>query len=234
MQLTVKDVSELLNVSEKSVYRWISERGLPGYRLSGQYRFNRAELLEWATRNKVNISPTVFQEDKEAMPLPDLADALQAGGVFYRLSGSNKESVLRSVVEFLRVPEEVDRDFLLEMLLARESLESTGIGEGMAIPHVRGPIVLHVPKPLVTLCFLEKPVEFGALDGQPVHALFTLITPTVKSHLHLLARIAFALRDEELKTLIRQQGSRDAILAAIQRINSSLKRPRVEAGKENS
>ncbi|MCU0784470.1 MAG: PTS sugar transporter subunit IIA [Verrucomicrobia bacterium] len=225
MQLTVKDVSGLLNVSAKTVYRWISERDLPGYRLSGQYRFNRAELLEWATSNRVNVSPRIFQEDQDTAPMSELSDALQAGGVFYRLSGSDKESVLRNVVEHLRLPEEVDRIFLLEMLLAREALESTGIGEGIAIPHARSPIVLHVPKPLVTLCFLERAVDFGGLDGQPVHALFTLISPTVKSHLYLLARIAFALRDGELKSLIQQQGSRDAILAAVRRISISLKHP---------
>ena len=165
MELTVRNVSELLNVSEKTVYRWISERSLPGYRLSGQYRFNRAELLEWATSNKVNISPKIFQETEGATRLPEFADALQAGGVFYRLSGTDKPSVLRSVVEDLRLPEEVDREFLLEMLLAREALESTGIGEGIAIPHARTPIVLHVPKALVTLSFLEQPVDFGALTG---------------------------------------------------------------------
>jgi len=233
MQLTVRDVSGLLNVSEKTVYRWISERHLPGYRLSGQYRFNRAELLAWATANKVNVSPTIFQEDEGRTPdLPEVVDSLHAGGVFYRLSGSDKESVLRSVVEHLRLPEEVDREFLLQMLLAREALESTGIGDGIAIPHARSPIVLHVPKPLVTLCFLEKPIDFGALDGQPVHALFTLISPTVKSHLHLLSRIAFALRDAELKSLVIQQGSRDAILSAVRRIGAALKRPSVEPAKE--
>ena len=233
MQLTVRNVSELLNVSEKTVYRWVSERNLPGYRLSGQDRFNRAELLEWATGNKVNISPKIFQETEGATRLPELADALQAGGVFYRLSGRDKPSVLRSVVEDLRLPEEVDRKFLLEMLLAREALESTGIGEGIAIPHARTPIVLHVAKALVTLSFLEQPVDFGALDGQPVHALFTVISPTVKAHLHLLSRIAFALRDAELKSLVIQQGNRDAILAAVQRISASLQRPVVEPGKES-
>jgi nitrogen PTS system EIIA component len=234
VQLTVRDVSELLNVSEKTVYRWVSERNLPGYRLSGQYRFNRAELLAWATCNKVNVSPKIFQETEGAKELPDLADALQAGGVFYRLSGKDKPSVLRSVVEDLRLPEEVDREFLLEMLLAREALESTGIGEGIAIPHARTPIVLHVPKALVTLSFLERPVAFGALDGQPVHALFTVISPTVKAHLHLLSRIAFGLRDAELKALVMNQGNREAILAAVQRISASLKRPTAETEKERA
>jgi nitrogen PTS system EIIA component len=232
MQLTVRDVAELLSVSEKTVYRWVEERGLPGYRLSGQYRFNRAELLEWATGNKVNVSPRIFEEpETKAGQLPELTDALQAGGVFYRLSGLDKVSALRSVVEVLRLPEEVDREFLLQVILAREQLESTGIGDGVAVPHVRNPIVLHVPKPTVTLCFLEKPVEFGAIDGQPVHALFTLISPTVKAHLHLLSRLAFALRDPVMKTLIAQQGNREEILAAVLRIGDAIKRPSAEPVK---
>jgi PTS system nitrogen regulatory IIA component len=226
MQLTVKDVAGLLNVAEKTVYRWIDERKLPGYRLSGQYRFNRAELLEWATANKVNVSPNIFQEtETESSQLPELSDALQVGGVYYRLSGTDKPSALRSVVEILRLPDEVDREFLLQVLLAREALESTGIGEGIAIPHVRNPIVLHVPKPMVTLCFLETPVDFGALDGKPVHALFTMISPTVKAHLHLLSRLAFALRDAELKSLVANQGNREDIFAALRRVSESLKRP---------
>jgi PTS system nitrogen regulatory IIA component len=226
MQLSVRDVAELLNISEKTVYRWVEERKLPGYRLSGQYRFHRAELLEWATANKIHVSPKIFEEtEASTAPLPELHECLQAGGVFYRLSGADKPSVLRSVVETLRLPDGVDRGFLLEVLLAREALESTAMGDGIAIPHVRNPIVLHVQRPLVTLCFLEKSVEFGALDGQPVHTLFTLISPTVKAHLHLLSRLAYALRDAEFKALILRQASRDEILAATQRISESLRKP---------
>ncbi|HOW68196.1 MAG TPA: PTS sugar transporter subunit IIA [Candidatus Paceibacterota bacterium] len=226
MQLTVRNVAELLNVSEKSIYRWINEGGLPAYRISGQYRFNRAELLEWATRNRVNVPPQVLSEPvKESDPLPDLAEALQAGGIFYRIGGRDKESVLRSVVEVLRVPDEVDREFLLQVLLAREALESTGIGDGVAVPHTRNPIVLHVPKPMVTLCFLENPIEFGALDGKPVHVLFTLISPTVRAHLHLLSRLVFALRDSEFKSWIQREGSREVILEVLRRVSQGMKKP---------
>src|SRR5438034_985186 len=62
----------------------------------------------------------------------------------------------------------------------REALQSTGVGDGIAIPHVRNPIVLHVSRPMITLCFLERPIDFGALDGKPVHVLFSLISPTVR------------------------------------------------------
>ena len=223
MQLTVQNVAVLLNVSEKTVYRWINDSGLPGYRVSGQYRFNRAELLEWATSRRIQVSPQIFQEPESGgTPLGSMTEALQAGGIHYRLGGTDKESVLRSVVETLPLPDEVDRGFLLQVLLAREALSSTGIGDGIAIPHVRNPIVLHVPRPMVSLCFLEKPVEFGALDARPVFALFTLISPYVRAHLHLLSRLAFLLRDESFQGALRRQAMREEILNESRRVEESL------------
>ena len=224
MQLVVKDVARLFNVSEKTVYRWIDQGILPAYRINDQYRFNRAELLEWATSRRMNVSPDIFAEpESSATPLPSLVEALQAGGIFYRIGGTEKESVLRAVVETLRLPEEVDRGFLLRVLLARETLESTGIGDGIAIPHVRNPVVLHVARPLITLCFLEHAVEFGALDGKPVSIVFSLISPTVRAHLRLLSRLSFALQDPRFKAVLQRQGARDDIFAEAHRVEAGLK-----------
>lgn len=226
MKLTVRDLSEMLGVSEKTVYRWLTERKLPAYRMSGQYRFNRAEVLAWATANKLNVSVGALQEAEDSgQPVPTLADALQAGGIFYRIGGSDRESALRSVVEVVRLPDEVDREFLVQALLVREQLASTGIGDGIAIPHARNPIVLHLDRPLVALCFLEQAIEFGALDGQPVQTLFTVISPTVRAHLHLLSRVAFALRDREFKALLLAQAGRDELLGSIRRISAKLAAP---------
>ena len=111
------------------------------------------------------------------------------------VKGQDGPEVLRSVVAAIPLPTDVNRELLLQMLLARESIGSTGIGDGVAIPHARNPIVLHLPRPVVCLCYLEQPIEFGAIDGQPVHTLFTIVSPTIKTHLALLSRLAFALRD---------------------------------------
>lgn len=223
MQLVVRDVARLLHVSEKTVYRWIDQGVLPAYRMNDQYRFNRAELLEWATSRRMNVSPEIFAEpESQAAPVPSLVESLQAGGIYYRLGGTDKESVLRTVVDVLRLPEEVDRDFLLRVLLVREALESTGIGEGIAIPHVRNPVVLHVPRPLITLCFLDHAVDFGAIDGKPVSIVFSLISPTVRAHLRLLSRLSFALKDPGFKAVLAQQGSRDEIFAEVRRIEAAL------------
>jgi PTS system nitrogen regulatory IIA component len=227
MQLTVRQVSGLLSVSEKTIYRWIARGILPAYRVNDQYRFNRAELLEWAARRKVNVSIELFEEpESDGADLPGLVDALQAGGIAYRVEGADKESVLRAVIDHMRLPDEVDRPFLLRVLLARESLQSTGIGDGIAIPHVRNPIVLHVSRPMITLCFLERAIDFGALDGKPVFALFSLISPTVRAHLRLLSRLSFALKDAEFKTAIGKKASREKILGEARRVEDALERRR--------
>ncbi|HVT88680.1 MAG TPA: PTS sugar transporter subunit IIA [Tepidisphaeraceae bacterium] len=218
MRLAVRDAARLLNVTEKTIYRWIKQAVIPAYQINDQYRFNRAELLEWATSRKINVSPEIFAEPEGGdAPPPTLSEALAAGGIYYRIGGNDKASALHAVVETMKLPEEVDRQFLFQVLLAREALGSTGIGEGIAIPHVRNPIVLHISRPMVTLCFLERPIDFGALDGRAVTTMFTLISPTVRAHLHLLSRLGFALRAPDFKAAVIQQAPREEICQALLR-----------------
>ncbi|MCX5681885.1 MAG: PTS sugar transporter subunit IIA, partial [Candidatus Omnitrophica bacterium] len=198
----------------------------PAYRIHDQYRFNRAEILDWATANKIGISHEIFQEPEDkTTPVLKLTEALKRGGIHYRVNGKNKEAVLRSVVELLRLPEDVNQDLLLKVILAREELGSTGIGDGIAIPHARNPIVLNIPCAIISLSFLEEAVDFGAVDGKPVHCLFTLISPTVRTHLQMLSQMAFGLKDSGVKEAIARQSSRDIILAEIQRVENTLTTP---------
>lgn len=229
MQINVKEAARLLAVSEKTIYRWIRQGDIPAYKINDLYRFSRAELLEWATAKRVSVSPDIFAEAAGQDPLPGLVDAIRAGGIHYRVSGETKSEVLEAVVELMRLPEEVDKKFLLSVILARESLGSTGFGHGIAIPHVRNPIVLHIPRPMITLCFLETPIEFGAIDGQPVHTLFTLISPTVQAHLHLLSRLTYGLRQAQFAVPVAEQAAREALLEGARAVDLAA-RPAKEAG----
>jgi nitrogen PTS system EIIA component len=221
VKITVRDAARLLGVPEKTVYRWIDERGLPVHRVHGQHRFNRAELLEWATAQGVRVSAELFSEpsSEHEPPLPTLHAALEAGGVHYVKGGANRETVLREVVRVLNLPEEVDREFLYEVLLARENLGSTAVGDGIAIPHVRNPVLLHV-RPAVALCFLEEPIAFGALDGKPVEILFVIVTPTSRTHLHLLSRLSAALHEPEFRRLLKRRATCEAIHEMVRRVES--------------
>lgn len=223
MNLSVKDAARLLTVSEKTIYRWIKQDIIPAYKVHESYRFNRAELLEWATSRRMGVQPEAFSEpETSAQPLPSLAEALESGGIFYRIEGTTREKVLADTVEHLRLPDEVDRDYLYRVLLAREKIASTAVGDGIALPHPRNPMLLHVTRPTVTLCFLEHPVDFAALDGRPVRILFTLIAPTLRVHLHLLAKLAFALKNRDLYQRIQQEGSREEILHALRQAEEAL------------
>ena len=89
-------------------------------------------------------------------------------------------------------------------MIEREHLTSTGIGKGVAIPHSHDPLPDTFEKPAITTCFLEKPVDFNAVDDRLVFVMFVLLSPTIKIHLHLLSRLSFCVRDnafvEFLKT----------------------------------
>lgn len=223
MKLTVQDIARIFSLSEKTIYRWINQGDIPAYKINDQYRFNRTEIIEWATSKRINFSPELFDEPESETELcRSLSESLDVGGIFYRVSGLSKEEVLKEIVKIIRIPENVDPDFLYKVLLARENLGSTAVGDGIAIPHARMPLVLHVSKPSVSLSFLEEPVEFGALDGKPVFALFTIVSPTIRSHLYLLARLSYILRDEEFKGLLFKQASRNIIFEKIRSIESNL------------
>jgi PTS system nitrogen regulatory IIA component len=222
MQLTVRDVAKLFSVSESTIYHWIEEDELPAFHLNDQYRFNRTELLEWANSRQIPV-PDLFHQLSAAANTAGITDALKAGGIFYGIGGGNKEEALRSVVQVLPLPQEVDRSHLFNVLWARENLASTGIGDGIAIPHVRNPIIVPVNHPLITLCFLEKPIDFGSLDGRPVYVLFTLISPTIRVHLQLLSRLSFSLREPEFRSELERRAAADKILQAALHAESRFK-----------
>src|SRR5258708_34830604 len=102
MKLTVRDAAQLLSVTEKTIYRWIKQGVIPAYQINDQYRFNRAELLEWATSRKINVSPEIFAEPEggETAP-PSLSEGVKPGGVPCRVRGAHQARQLRRGVDLL-------------------------------------------------------------------------------------------------------------------------------------
>lgn len=223
MMLGVKEVSRFFAVSEKTIYRWIAKNEIPSYKIGECYRFNRVDLLEWATSRKMPVSPEIFQEPQDTtVSQPSLVEALSTGGIHYRISGIDKESVINSIVDIIPLPEDVDKKFLSSALIARENMGTTAVGNGIAIPHVRNPIIYHITKPFVALCFLEQGIEFGALDKKPVDIMFTIITNSIRSHLHLLSRLSFALHKPEIRKIIRSESTREQIVEVFTSLETTL------------
>lgn len=222
MQLTVRDAAALLKISERELYGLIDDGEIPFFRVHDQVRFNQTELLEWAMTRRMPVSSAFFEgEASAAAPGPGLARALAAGGIHHGVPGADRDAALREVVARMPLSTEDDRELIFGILLAREACGSTGVGDGIAIPHVRSPIVSGTSAGSVTLCTLQQPVQFGALDGQPVHTLFSIVSPTIQSHLVLLGRVASALHDALFRGAVLRRAPAAELLREAERLDAA-------------
>lgn len=216
MQLTVRQAASYFNVDEGLVRRWIADRGLPVHRANERIHLNAIEVWEWAVERGIPVSRRLLDEARRAPEnVPPLTQLVTIGGIHRDVAGDDKAAVLASIVASLPLPGDVDREHLLAVLEAREAMGSTGIGGGIAIPHVRNPILLHVDQPLVALFLLRHAVDFDSIDHQPVHAVFLVVSSSIPMHLRILAELGFALRDPALRDLLQQRGADDPIMARI-------------------
>jgi PTS system nitrogen regulatory IIA component len=212
--LSVRDAARLLQVPEKTLYRWVREGTIPHDRLRDEIRFNRVELQEWAQSSGHPIHPGPLEA--EAPPRPgSLAEALSRGGIARDVQGATRDAVLQAVARHPGLPAGIDRALLAELLASRERLGSTGLGGGIAIPHPRDPVVLGVTEPRVLLALLATPVDFGALDGRLVSTLFLILSPSVQAHLETLGRLAFVLHDPDVKRRLEARAPDEELVAAV-------------------
>jgi PTS system nitrogen regulatory IIA component len=217
LNFSLKQAAEVFGVSENTIIEWINSENLPAELVANQYRFHRADLLEWAALQKKDFSPTIFSKvNGELSPAAThLADALEVGGVIRNVAGSNLCDVLRNALEGLPIPDSFGTETLLELFLAREHVGSTAFGQGIAIPHPRHPVLLTVSRPVVRLCFLSRPLDMSTRDGTPVDKLFLIICPTAHDHLQLLARLSAVLRVEPVMKALQAQTDTGRLLHLI-------------------
>ena len=221
--MTLQDVAEMLNVSEGTIQRWVSESRIPYYRLKHQYRFSRSEVESWVLHCKGVFS------DSEALPAERLGTqqfglfrAVNKGGIWTDVPGKTKEEVISTAMEMIAGELNLDAEVLTELLIDRERLMSTALSSGIAVPHTRD-FLLQEAFDAVAIVFPRKPIEYGALDGKPVHSLFFLFACDDKRHLHLLAKIAYFCSKEEHLDLLRKKPDRECLLDKIKSWEANLR-----------
>jgi PTS system nitrogen regulatory IIA component len=209
MQWTVKDAAQFLKVSEDTIHEWIEQRGLPATLFDDRYHFNRVKLVDWAIENRVPI----FSRDGRRYP--SLQKVVHQGGIHRNLPGGEPGPVLREVVKKLPLPEGTDRDWVWQMLMAREQEGATALGHGIAVPHARHPIILGVGQALVGLCLLDTPLEIPTPDGEPVTILLVLVTPNIQTHLYYLGRMGHVLANPAVRAALQGRANDETILEAL-------------------
>jgi PTS system nitrogen regulatory IIA component len=159
-----------------------------------------------------------------------LTSLLTRCGVLYGVSGDDKINALMAVVARLELPEGVNRDLVIEELLRREDISSTGIGQGIALPHPQNAAALHMPASLVALAFLAHPIEYGAPDELPVQAIFVILSNDRAQHLRLLALLGRVLQQADVMDALARQLPAAELLAVIHRVEERMQN-KLAAGK---
>ena len=118
-----------------------------------------------------------------------IVEFLQPGAVIGDLTGTSAQAVLAELSRPLAASHNIDAQRLLDTLVEREKLGSTGIGDGVAIPHGK---VAGLPTIIASFGRSTPGVDFNAIDGKPTHLFFTLFAPenSAGAHLKALARIS--------------------------------------------
>jgi PTS system nitrogen regulatory IIA component len=231
MDLKIKDVADLLSVSETTIRRWLSEGKIPAYKINHQYRFDRREVENWLQDCKLKSTAVEEQPSQESEDTNSqkrmtqafaLYKAIYRGGVHHQVPGDTKQEVMQNSMKLIAPKLRLDPAVLTELLMDRENLSPTAFNHGIAVPHTRD-FLLQGSQDWVSVVTPAFPVDWGALDDQPVHTLFFLFASSDKNHLHLLSKIAhLSSRDETLKFLALKP-SHEVLLDYIKNWESKLK-----------
>jgi len=206
MPLNLEDAAHLLGVSPVTLRRWAREGQLGVRRPSGGYRFDERQLRSWGQQHGMKVREAGQAPAALAGVTADeqpFCAALARGGVLKSVQAADRDQLLQAMVDAIPLRDGADRASLLKQLLDRESLTSTGLGEGFAVPHPRTPSSDFVEAPVVLIAQPAAAIDWQALDGQAVEAAFLLVNPNPQLHLKVLSRLAFLLRAEEFQALLR-------------------------------
>ena len=146
----------------------------------------------------------------------NLLDILSPESTIVDLKGESKEDIITELVNSLAVGDAItDRDQVLQAVLDREKIMSTGIGDGIAIPHGKSAAVTELVAAMGTQ---QRGMDFDALDGEPAFVFFLLVSPANVSgpHIKALARISRLLKNDEFKKKLIEADSAEEIIATIE------------------
>lgn len=144
----------------------------------------------------------------------NIEDILEPGSVIANLHATSKKQVLQELSKAAGEILKTDARRVFDTLVERERLGSTGVGAGLAIPHGKLPGLDHLQG---VFARLEKPVDFDAIDDEPVDLVFLLLAPegAGADHLKALARVSRIMRDRAFCDKLRGSDSPDAIYALL-------------------
>lgn len=223
--LTLKQLAEHLQLSERTVYRLLGTGDLPGFKVGGQWRFRRAVVDYWLDLRLGRLDPTelgLMLSDWRAPGL-SLSDALEPANALLTPATGSPREVVGNMIQAVAFPEPVDADQVLARVWEREQLASTAIEGGVAFLHTArwGARSMRQGN-LMAVGRLTGGVDFGAPDGGLTDLLFLLLARDAREHLILLAKATRLCRSPGVAAAIRTAPSAGAVVTLIREAELAL------------
>jgi len=218
-ELDLTATSDLLGVPTQAVARWVRKGVLPSVTRSGKSFFDRDQVESWAKKMGMRIREPKAKSGLEGQAQtggnPVLA-AIHKGGLVPALPGSTVKEVFEALTQSIPLPEGLKPEELCRLLCEREKLGTTGVGDGVAMPHPRQPLSAYLTEPRIYIARLREPVNFSAMDGQPVSLVLLILSCSLKNHLNTLSQVVHLLRTPKLRQDLEEADSLEELLVLLE------------------
>lgn len=192
--MTIEEVAAYLRVSERTVYDWAQKGEIPGGKIGTSWRFRRKDIDAWVGRKLASPSSKEVNAELDRVLSPRRVCIYEQ---------VEKNVLLDHLIQLLSSESGIkDKREFHDAVFRREELMSTGIGLGVAVPHVRLPSVGEV---LMAAALCRQPIRnYESLDGQPVHLVFMIVAGEDQhaAHIRLLSALSRQIKDEGFRKLL--------------------------------
>ena len=145
----------------------------------------------------------------------DIADLIHRGGVFFDVEGNTPQEVYANFCKMIKIPDGMTSDQVYNALCAREEVLSTAVGNGIALPHARAPIMKDEKDQRICVVYLKKPLNMNAPDERDVFVMFVLLTHNPQIHLKVLSELAGLFRSNRFKKALELRSKEEELAILI-------------------
>lgn len=217
--LTLQDVSDILQLSNKTVLKMVKSGEIPCAKIANQWRFPKVMLNEWITtkmeKNRHRDLTKTIEGTIDNLPISRFIDTEY---IIPELQGAAPSDILNELsAKAYDTGLVVNKDELLKKLKERESLASTSIGQGIALPHLRKPDGNIVTKPSIIIGKSLKGIDFYSFDSSKTEVFILILADSEIVHLKLLSKLTqFLTIGDNIETLKLQSTPEDFLKFFIQ------------------
>ncbi len=212
--MTMTEVASYLKIAEKTVSRMIARGEIPCTKVASQWRFMKSMIDDWLI-SRMNVVPQndlakILENPEGLIPFTRLTNEEL---IITDVNSGSKKDILAQLIQPLVTQEIIeDPEEFLRKLLAREKMVTTGIGRGVAIPHLRHPKENPGGGPRMVIGICRQGTDYESMDGKMTHLFFLLVSDSEVVHLRVLAKLNQILREGDYVARLIAAPSKEEVL----------------------